>query len=59
MRKITMLLLCLIVMGCTTFAGWQQLPWAKVSVDQAWAECRAANQANPFLSLEACMEAKG
>lgn len=58
MRKVVVIL-SLLAAGCSTFAGWQPLPWAKVTVDQAWAECRADNQRNPFLSLETCMESRG
>ena len=54
------LLLMLLLAGCETLPDhYQQLPWAKVSVDQAWSECMAAESGNPLLNRYRCMEAKG
>jgi hypothetical protein len=60
MKRAYLLLLVLLLAGCATSLDYyQKLPWARVSVDQAAAECTASAGANPLLNYYHCMDAKG
>lgn len=59
MKSLAIVFSCFLLAACATPTHYQQLPWAKISADQAWAECQYEAQANPLIGYQACMEKKG
>jgi hypothetical protein len=56
---ISLIFICLVAAACATTTHYQPLPWAKMSFEQAVAQCRYDIQANPMIGFSACMEKYG
>lgn len=52
------IVVCAVLSACAT-TYFQPMSWAKVSIQQAEAECRYEVQANPMVSFVVCMDRKG
>lgn len=57
--KILAILTLSFLTACATPRGYERLPWARVSVDQAEAQCDYEVQADPLIGYETCMQSKG
>jgi hypothetical protein len=58
MTKLMMCLLAMLTVSCAS-PVYQSQNWAKVSFEQAKAECLNDVQANPLRGYPRCLEAKG
>jgi len=57
--KVLIVLMCLTLASCAAPRGYKQMPWAKMSPQQAEAECDAQRKTDAGGSQYHCMRAKG
>lgn len=59
MKLCGVIVVCAALSACAGQTMFQPMPWTKVDIRQAEAECRYEVQANPMVSFVVCMDRKG